>query len=88
MTPEINGPWTGMYIPGGPFTILDAEGYTILKQRSGMLPNAETQRLLVAVPDLVRVLTNLMLRVDNTPIEDGSNLDTAEAHALLERLGL
>ena len=35
---------------------------------------------------LYAALTDLVQRVDTTPIEDGSNLDTLSAHAVLERI--
>lgn len=35
--------------------------------------------------ELLNALRELVQRVDTTPIEDGSNLDTCHAHALIER---
>lgn len=35
---------------------------------------------------LYEALMDLVARVDTTPVEDGSNLDTAQAHAVLDEI--
>ena len=41
-------------------------------------------RAIAALPLLIEALRDLVRRVDTTPIEDGSNLDTCAAHAALQ----
>lgn len=76
--------WTTAYTPGSMFELRDMDGNILLRRRGGMLPDIHTREQLARVPDLIKALRDLTLRVDNTPIEDGSNMDTCEAHALLQ----
>ena len=52
----------------------------------GEFPSEEDARLIAFAPDLYAALLDLVERADRTPLADGSNLDTAWANAVLDKV--